>query len=87
MVGPSILLPDNLILMVVGLFCTGMSLVFCSVLFIPIMLERAEVNFPLQSQSASDYCSNIYNIVFSIGMFLGSIYGGYMTELVGYRTC
>ena len=87
MVGPSTLLPDNLIVMVVGLFFTGMSLVFSSVLQIPIILERAEINFPLQSKLASDYCSNIYNIAFSIGMLLGPIYGGHMTELVGYRTC
>ena len=87
MVGPSILLPDNLILMAVGLFCTGMSLVFSGVLQVPIMLKRAEVKFPSQSRLASDYCWSIYNFVYSVGMFLGPIYGGHMAELVGYRAC
>ena len=87
MVGPSTFLPDNLILMIVGLFFTGMSLVFCTISQIPLMLERAKLRFPSQTLRASDYCSNIYNGVYSLGMFLGPIYGGFMTELVGYRTC
>ena len=85
MVGPSTLLPDNLIIMAVGLILTGMSISFCFVLQIPIMLERAEHKFPAQSRQASDYISNIFNAAFSLGMFFGPVYGGYMTEFVGYR--
>ena len=87
MVGPSTLFPDNLILMIVGLFFTGMFLALCTIPQIPVMLGYAEIKFPSQSRQASDYCSNIYSVGYSLGMLIGPVYGGHMTELVGYRNC
>ena len=86
MVGPSTMLPDRLILIACGLLFSGVFIVFCTVLQIPIMLELAEHKYPSQSLKASDYWPSIYNAVLSIGMLIGPVYGGHMTEIVGYRT-
>ena len=53
----------------------------------PIMYDQAELMFPDEARKASDLCSNIYSFTFSIGQFFGPIYGGYLTNYIGYRSC
>ena len=86
LVGPSVFLPDSIVLIALGLFLSGMTIVCCTVPQLPIMLKCLESKYPTQAHIASDYCSSIYNAVFSLGMFLGPVYGGHVTELVGFRT-
>ena len=85
LVGPSVFLPDSIVLIALGLFLSGMTIVCCTVPQLPIMLECLESKYPTQAHIASDYCSSIYNAVFSLGMFLGPVYGGHVTELLGFR--
>ena len=87
LIGPSYLLPNNLILIIMGLFVSGITMAFFRVPIIPIMLKRVEARFPLSKRKASDLVSTMYNLTFSIGQFCGPIYGGYLTDMIGYRNC
>lgn len=53
-VGPSTLLPNNLILMGFGLFFSGFTMMFASVPQLPFMISQAEKIFPSESRKASD---------------------------------
>ena len=85
--GPSNLLPNNLIIMAVGLFFSGLTVMLSIVPPLPIMIQRIESMFIIDSRDASDIASIIFTFIFSLGLFLGPIYGGYMDDLVGYRVC
>ena len=87
LVGPSTLLPNSLILITFGLYILGITMVFANLPPLPIMLKQVELVYPYQKSKASDLCSTIYYLMFSLGQFLSPIYSGYMTYLIGYRTC
>ena len=86
LIGPSTLLPNSLPLIALGLYLSGVTMVFANVPQIPIMLKQAELKFPLQKHKASDLCSTIYFFMYSLGQLLGPVYSGYMTDLIGYRS-
>ena len=86
LVGPSSLLPNNLILMAFGLFFSGFTMVLCIIPQIPIMLSQIEDMLPSETRNASDICSSIHVLNHRFGVLLGPIYGGFMNYLVGYRT-
>ena len=85
LVGPSIFLPDNFILIIIGLFFSGATNIMFYVPQIPIMMKRIEAKHPNQTGQISDMCSSLFITMISIGQALGPIFGGYMTKLVGYR--
>ena len=85
-VGPSLLLPNNLVLMAFGLFFCGCTIMLASVPQIPFMIKYAEIMFPFEKRKASDLCSAIIMFNRYLGMLLGPIYAGHVTEFVGYRS-
>ena len=85
LIGPSIFLPDNLILIIIGLFFSGATGILFYVPQASIMMKRIETKYPNQNRQISDMCSSILFTMMSIGQTLAPIYGGYMTKLVGYR--
>ena len=86
-VGPSTFLPDDLVIMAIGLYFSGITVIFLIVPPLPIMIQRIESKFGAESSAASDMSSIIYTFLFSLGQCLGPIYGGYMDDLVGFRNC
>ena len=54
MVGPSTLLPNNIILMGFGLFFSGYTVMLCVVPQLPIMLNQAKTMFPLEAHKSTD---------------------------------
>ena len=85
LVGPSKFLPDNIYIMAVGLFLLGVTGSFVYLPQIAIMIERSKFRFPSQARKLSDMWSSIFTGTFSLGLFLGPIYGGYVKEIIGYR--
>ena len=85
MIGPSDFLPQNLIIIAIGLTLLGIVSVFCTILQLSIILKITEKAYPSYERQASDYCSNIYSSLCSLGLFLGPIYGGGATEVFGYK--
>ena len=53
-IGPSKLLPNSLILLATGLLLSGFTIVVALVPTLPIMLKRAEQNYPNDTFKASD---------------------------------
>ena len=85
LIGPSIFLPDGLVLMIIGMFLTGFTNLIFVVKLIPIMLERVKKVYPNQASQASDICSSMFVACISIGQFISMIYGGYMYDIIGFR--
>ena len=83
--GPSIFLPNSLLLIGFGLFFSGTTAVFFIVTIIPEMTKRVEKMFPAQTREASDMCSGLCNAMFGLGQMVGPIYGGEITRISIYR--
>ena len=84
-IGPSIFLPDSLVLMIIGMFLTGFTNLIFVVRLVPIMLKRVKIKYPNQDSKASDICSSIFVAWISIGQFTSMVYGGYMYDIIGFR--
>ena len=54
LIGPSIFLPNSLILIAIGMYLSGATIVFANVPQIPIMLKYAENEFPNEKRKACD---------------------------------
>ena len=86
LIGPCKLLPDSLIIIVVGIFILGGSNATGLIPQIPFMIKHSEMIYPSQSNKITDICTSIFSGLFAVGGFLGPIYGGYVSSIVGYRT-
>ena len=87
LMGPSILLPNSLIIIGAGLLFSGTAGVFFIVTIIPEMTKRVEAKFPSQVREASDMCSGLCNAMLGLGQMVGPIYGGEITRISNYRIC
>ena len=86
LVGPNSFLPQHLILIAIGLFLSGCTMIVVIINSLPVMLERSDLIFPLNKREASDHWSSMYSMCYCIGMFVGPIYCGYIKNSFGYQT-
>ena len=54
LIGPSTRLPDNIFILIAGLFLSGGAIGVATIPQIPMMIKRCETKFPTQSRRASD---------------------------------
>lgn len=54
LMGPSVFLPDNLALIIIGMFLSGVSVIIFMIPQVPIMIERTDIRYPNQIRQISD---------------------------------
>ena len=87
LVGPSNFLPDSLLIMSIGQFMFGGLSILFLITSLPEMIKEATKAFPNQKYEASDISSGIFNSMLGLGQMLSPIYGSYVTQIWGFRTC
>ena len=85
LIGPSVYLPDSLILMTIGQMIYGFTVTFFIVTCLPIMINDVVKSFPTQKIKASDISSGIFSSMLGFGQMLGPIYGSYITDIFSFR--
>ena len=89
MIGPSYLLrriiPDSLIVIVIGLFLIGLAGSYTSIGAYTEMYEPyVKINPSCNKDQLSDILSGLYNAGFSLGTIVGPMAGSYIT--IGYNS-
>ena len=54
LMGPSVFLPNSIILIAIGMFFSGASAIMILIPQVPIMIERTELRYPNQTRQISD---------------------------------
>ncbi|CAI2369395.1 unnamed protein product [Moneuplotes crassus] len=87
LIGPGMFLPDNLVLMSIGLLWMGASSVLFILPILPILTEDGVSRYPQHKYKVSDISSVVLSFCLSLGQTIGPIYGSYATEYLGFRNC
>jgi MFS family permease len=85
LIGPSLLLPNNLWIMVGGQFLEGLFTLYFQVTSLPEMINDVIKKHPNQKYEASDISSGVFNAMLGLGQMLSPLYGSYMTHYFGFR--
>jgi MFS family permease len=87
LIGPSKVLefPEKVYLIGIGQFLCGNAIAVLNVLSLPEMIRQANLVFPGQEDSVSNYCSGIFNSCLGIGQILGPLFGSNVTVALGFR--
>lgn len=87
LVGPTKLIPDNLITMAIGQFLYVFFSVIMLLYPLPEMINILWAKFPNQKVRATDIWSSILNFGYGSGQLLGPIFGSLFTYLFDFRIC
>ena len=85
LVGPSPLLPDNLLLMWIGQFLNGGFSILFLITCLPEMIKDASKLYPDQIMEVTDISSAVFNFMLGFGQMLGPLYGSFVTGYFGFR--
>lgn len=85
-VGPSVILPNSLIIMAVGQVAYVSFSVLMYVYPLPEMIAILAAKFPDQDERAADISSGAINFAFTAGLLLGPLYGSFVEHALGFRT-
>lgn len=86
--GPSatLHLPDSLVLIILGLFFTGMGAASTVIPIIPEMLDAVEGEF-VNDVAVKDAASGMFNMANGFGQIVGPVMAGALADAVGFRYC
>ena len=86
-IGPSPYLPDSLALMWIGQALDGFTATFFVITCLPAMINKASERYPNQKNEVTDVSSGIFSWMLGLGQMIGPIYGSYVTDGFGFRSC
>ena len=85
LIGPSLLLPNSLVIMSIGNFFHGIFTTYFLIIPLPLMIEAVVSRYPKQKYESSDISSGVFNSMLGLGQMVAPLYGSYMTDYCGFR--
>ena len=87
LIGPSHMLPNDLMIMGLGQLCIGATGLFLMVPSIPEMIRASSQNYPKRIIELTDMSAGVFNCCLGVGMVIAPIFGSTMTKIYDFRNC